>query len=99
MRCSLLLLVPALLSAQAPGPDSDPAYESLSKAYEALKQKDYDTAIPLFLKAIEAVPGRSAIRKDLAYTYLKVGETEAARDQFHEAMRLNPRDFHVALEY
>ncbi|MDQ6706765.1 MAG: tetratricopeptide repeat protein, partial [Acidobacteriota bacterium] len=38
-------------------------------------------------------------RKDLAYTYLKVGETQAAREQFGEAMRLNPADFHVSLEY
>src|SRR5229473_255950 len=37
--------------------------------------------------------------KDLAYTYLKVGEPEAARDQFAAAMRLDPADFHVALEY
>ncbi|MGA3204602.1 MAG: tetratricopeptide repeat protein, partial [Bryobacteraceae bacterium] len=38
-------------------------------------------------------------RKDLAYTLLKIGENEAARDQFAEAMRLDPRDDHVALEY
>jgi Tfp pilus assembly protein PilF len=35
----------------------------------------------------------------LAYTLLKIGETEAARDQFAEAMRLDPGDDHVALEY
>jgi Tfp pilus assembly protein PilF len=39
------------------------------------------------------------MRKDLAYTLLKIGENEAARDQFAEAMRLDPRDDHVALEY
>jgi Tfp pilus assembly protein PilF len=53
----------------------------------------------LFLKAIDAAPARADIRKNLAYTYLKVGETEAARDQFGEAMRLDPGDHHVALEY
>jgi tetratricopeptide (TPR) repeat protein len=35
----------------------------------------------------------------LAYALLKVGENEAARDQFGEAMRLDPADQHVALEY
>jgi Tfp pilus assembly protein PilF len=39
------------------------------------------------------------VRKDLAYTYLKIGENTAARDQFREAMLLDPKDFHVALEY
>jgi Tfp pilus assembly protein PilF len=35
----------------------------------------------------------------LAYTLLKVGETAAARDQFAAAMRLDPGDDQVALEY
>src|SRR5580693_210074 len=95
MRLSLLLLVSMPAYAQPP----DPAYQPLSKAYQYLQDKQYDQAIDFFLKGIEAAPARSAIRKDLAYTYLKVGEPEAARDQFAAAMRLDPADFHVALEY
>ena len=75
------------------------ADDTLAKAYEALKVKDYDRAIPAFLQAVAASPARADIRKDLAYTYLKVGEPEAARGQFSEAMRLDPADTHVALEY
>lgn len=75
------------------------ADDTLAKAYEALKVKDYDRAIPAFLASVAAHPTRADIRKDLAYTYLKVGEAEAARDQFGEAMRLDPADAHVALEY
>ena len=75
------------------------ADDTLAKAYEALKAKDYDQAIPAFLKSVAASPTRADVRKDLAYTYLKVGESEAARDQFGEAMRLDPSDTHVALEY
>src|SRR5579862_7041816 len=75
------------------------ADDTLAKAYEALKAKDYDRAIPAFLAAVAANPTKAAIRKDLAYTYLKVGESEAGRDQFGEAMRLDPADTHVALEY
>jgi Tfp pilus assembly protein PilF len=89
------MLASALALAQTP----DPAYEALNKAYEAVRGRNYDDAIALFLKAIEAAPARAAVRKDLAYTYLKVGENTAARDQFREAMRLEPKDFHVALEY
>jgi Tfp pilus assembly protein PilF len=85
MRLWLLLLAPALAYAQDP--------------YEAVRGRNYDEAIALFLKAIAASPSRPALRKDLAYTYLKIGENTAARDQFREAMLLDPKDFHVALEY
>src|ERR1700680_3548664 len=91
----LIALTAALAAAQTP----DPAYASLQKAYDALRAKDYDRAIAAFNDAIKIAPDRPAMRKDLAYTLLKIGENEAARDQFAEAMRLDPRDDHVALEY
>jgi Tfp pilus assembly protein PilF len=93
------LLLCALSRAQTSAPSPDPAYAPLSKAYEFLRAKDYDQAIAFFEKAIAAAPTRPSIRKDLAYTLLKVGEAEAARDQFGEAMRLDHNDTHVALEY
>jgi Tfp pilus assembly protein PilF len=99
MRLSVLLLMSTLAYSQPPGSASDPAYEPLSKAYQFLQDRQYDAAIQFFLKSTEAAPARPAIRKDLAYAYLKVGETEAARDQFAVAMRIDPTDFHVALEY
>ena len=81
------------------GQTVDPAYAPLEKAYAALRARDYDTAIAQFRLGIGAAPQRASIRKDLAYTLLKTGETEQARDQFAEAMRLDPADDHVALEY
>lgn len=87
MACTLL--------AQPP----DPAYAALTAAYEALRGKDYDRAIAFFEQAITLAPERAAIRKDLAYTLLKTGEAEAARDQFGAAVRLAPSDEHTALEY
>src|SRR5262249_44385116 len=89
------LILGVILAASSFGEGPDP----LAKAYEALKAKDYDPAIAAFLKAISTDPQRAAIRKDLAYTYLTVGESEAARDQFGIAMRLDPDDTHVAMEY
>jgi Tfp pilus assembly protein PilF len=68
-------------------------------AYAALRAKDYDLAIINFRQAVEAVPTRVDIRKDLGYTLLKVGETVAAREQFAEALRLDPADDHLALEF
>ena len=74
-------LLPAAF-AQAPAP--------AQRAYDALRARNYDAAIAAFQEAIAAAPAHSGLRKDLAYTYLKAGETEAARDQFAEAMRLDP---------
>ncbi len=85
--------------ALALGQSTDPAYQTLKQAYDALREKNYDQAIAGFERAIGLAPDRVAIRKDLAYTLLKIGENEAARDQFGEAMRLDPADEHVALEY
>lgn len=95
MRILLLLALGGVAAAQS----SDPAYQPLAHAYERLHARDYDAAIAGFLQAIEAAPGRASIRKDLAYTYLKIGENELARDQFAEAMALDPADDPVALEF
>src|SRR5271156_2971233 len=95
MRTAVLFLMAGMAFAQPP----DLAYAPLTRAYEALKIRDYDTAIANFSKGIEAVPGRASIRKDLAYTYLKVGENILAREQFREAMTIDPKDTQVAMEF
>jgi len=77
----------------------DPAYATLTKAFDALRAHDYDAAIAFFEKAATLAPERADIRKNLAYTLLKTGDSEAARDRFGEAMRLDPADLHLALEY
>ena len=95
MRGVVLLVACGMACAQAP----DPAYEPLTRAYEALGARDYDGAVANFLKGLELAPGRASVRKDLGYTYLKIGENELAREQFREAMRLEPNDLQVAMEY
>jgi tetratricopeptide (TPR) repeat protein len=96
IRLAVLCLIAAAALAQEP---KDPAYEPLSKAFDELRRHDYDAAIADFEKAAALSPGRADIRKNLAYTLLKTGDSEAARDQFGEAMRLEPDDLHLALEY
>jgi tetratricopeptide (TPR) repeat protein len=93
MRLFVSLLLAGLALAQP-----DPAYAPLARAYEALKIRDYETAVPAFLQAVAASPGRPDIRKDLAYTYLKTGDNSLALEQFRAAMRLDPADIQVALE-
>src|SRR5260370_12700671 len=78
---------------------SDPAYEALDRAYKAQREKNYDDAIGSFRTAIAASPKRADIHKNLAYTLLKTGDTEAARDEFAAAMQIDPTDEHVALKY
>lgn len=95
MRLAVLLAAGGLAFAQSP----DPAYEPLARGYDALRTHDYDVAITSFLKAVEVAPERGPIHKDLAYAYLKIGENDLARRQFGEAMRLDPKDNQVALEY
>ena len=61
----LALCLVTLAGAQTP----DPA----QRAYQALRERDYDAAILYLTDAIRAAPGRAVLRKDLAYTYLKIG--------------------------
>lgn len=96
MRAVGLALLCAVSSAAQ---TADPAYPTLEKAYERARARDWEPAIAAFRRAAGLSPQRPDIRKNLAYTLLKVGETEAARDQFAEAMQLDPSDHHVALEF
>jgi Flp pilus assembly protein TadD len=91
----IILWLAALSGAWA----ADSSYPVLEKAYAALRDRQFDEAIRQFQEAVRLAPDRPAIRKDLAYTLLKVGETIAARDHFRRAMELDPADSHVALEY
>jgi tetratricopeptide (TPR) repeat protein len=96
MRLSTFFAVTVLLASAQP---RDAAFSSLDRAYSALRVRDYDAAVPAFLAAIQAAAARADIRKDLAYTYLKIGEPVLARDQFREAVRLDPADAQAALEF
>jgi len=90
-----LLTAAPWCAAQAPAPPPDAA----TQAYSQLRARRYEEAIAHFQRAVETTPRSAALRKDLAYTYLKVGEPELARDQFRAVTELTPQDHHAALEY
>jgi tetratricopeptide (TPR) repeat protein len=95
LRTALLLqTTAALLFCQSP-----PGQAELTKAYDALKNRDYDLAIDFFHKGIALQPANAGLHKDLAYTLLKAGENSAARDEFAAALKLNPQDESAALEF
>ncbi len=76
-----------------------PGTDDLTRAYQALAKKDYDTAITLFRRGLAQQPANAGAHKDLAYTLLKAGENANARDEFAVAAKLNPGDDTAALEY
>jgi Flp pilus assembly protein TadD len=67
--------------------------------FEALKVKNYDVPVTSFRAAAKLSPQRTDIHKNLAYTLLKTGDTDAAREEFGIAVQLDPADSHTALEY
>jgi tetratricopeptide (TPR) repeat protein len=87
------LLGASMLSAQSPT-DSD-----LQQAYHLLAVKDYDGAIASFRKGLPNGSRNAGAYKDLAYTLLKTGENADARDQFEQALSINPQDDTAALEF
>lgn len=78
---------------------ASPAGDSAARAYEALRARDYDTAIQAFQAALAAEPAHVNWRKDLAYTLLRAGERERARDEFAAVLASDPGDHHSALEF
>ena len=75
-----------------------PVQAALSAAYAAMGRKDYEAAIDYFQTAAREEPRRVSIRKELGYAYLKIGETEWARDVFEQAYVLEPGDDRGGLE-
>ena len=71
---------------------------SLAAAYQAMGRKNYESAISHFQAAAKEAPRRSSILKELGYAYLKIGETEWARDVFEQAYVLEPADHRAGLE-
>ncbi len=71
----------------------------MNLGYKALAQKNYDQAIEAFRKGLAKQPENAKVHKDLAYTLLKTGENTEARDEFAQALKLNPTDETAALEF
>src|SRR5579871_3308370 len=94
-----VLFVAVVLASGVAAQKTDPSYSPLDNAYQALRDKNYDQAVANFEQAIASDPARASSHKDLAYALLKIGENEEAREQFAEAMRLDPGDDQAALEY
>ncbi len=88
-----MLFLFALLLVQAPAPGApDPAYANLDRAYQALRAKDLDAAEAEFRRAAQVSPQRPDIHKELAYLYVRMGETEKAVAERETIRKLAPQD-------
>lgn len=96
---SALLVACVFTLSAAQAERAKPGEAELNRAYQALARKDYDSAITFFRRGLAKEPDNAAAHKDLAYTLLKTGDDEDARDEFAAAMRIDPRDDTAALEY
>jgi Flp pilus assembly protein TadD len=92
------MLLVVLLLLQSDGPARQAA-EVSERAYASLRVGDYDQAIAGFTRALQLRPGLAHVRKDLAYTLLRRGDREEARDHFEQVVTADPSDEQAALEY
>jgi tetratricopeptide (TPR) repeat protein len=69
------------------------------QAYAELRLGHYDAAVAGFRESLAVDGGQAHLRKDLAYTLLKRGDREEAREEFERALELDPKDERAALEY
>ncbi len=75
-----------------------PGFSPAQRAYQELAGKNYSAAVHLFLKALEADPGNTSLRKDLAYLYVRQGSWLSAAGQFEVIHRAHPEDLATALQ-
>jgi tetratricopeptide (TPR) repeat protein len=78
-------------------PNHQPAMVQM--AFEFLKRREYETALPLAEKSVELAPGMYAARNVLGRVLLEVGQTDRAIKELEEGVRLAPgsREMHFAL--
>jgi Tfp pilus assembly protein PilF len=87
----------AALSQSVPRQARD-AYVQLTQAYAALRLDHYDAAIAGFTRALELVPTRNDVRKNLAYTFFKIGRNDLAKEQFADIVRRDSTDETAEIE-
>jgi Tfp pilus assembly protein PilF len=71
----------------------------LDEAYTALRERRLEDAARRFELGLKEKPDHLLARKDYAYTLLRLGETQTARDQFGIVFEVDPKDWTSALEY
>ena len=90
MILSLVLMV----SLQAP----DDVQALLNRAYQHLRDKEYEPAVELFQQAVSQDPAQVRAYRDLGFTYKKMGEAAKAAESFAAYAKARPDDFENLLD-
>src|SRR6266704_2037875 len=62
------------------------------RAVKRASEGDYEKAIGIYKRVLELQPSFHSARRDLAMTYVEVGDIESATNHLIEVLRLDPKD-------
>jgi Flp pilus assembly protein TadD len=90
----LAILVP-VASANLGGDESDSSDPNFQDGRKAVEAQDWNKAVELLTKAVQADPGNADAHNFLGYAYRKKGTYAASFEHYEEALRLNPKHKHA----
>lgn len=90
----LALVAPASL-ANMGADDSDSGDPNFQEGRKAVEAQDWNKAIDLLTKAVQADPKNADAHNFLGYAYRKKGTFAASFEHYGEALRLNPKHKHA----
>src|SRR5437762_9190379 len=70
----------------------DEAARLADRAVKRANEGDYEKAIGIYRRVLELQPSFHSARRDLAMTYVEVGDIESATNHLIEVLRLDPKD-------
>lgn len=99
LRITALALLLALVApgalANLGADDSDSGDPNFQEGRKAVESQDWNRAIDLLTKAVQADPNNADAHNFLGYAYRKKGTYAASFEHYGEALRLNPKHKHA----
>ena len=89
VRAVAVLLVACIAAMQDQAAAQAPR-ETYEKAVSHMQRGEWESAISLLRKVVEAVPGNSRLHNTLGIALSSAGEADAAAEQFRRALQLEP---------
>ncbi len=98
MRLAVTLLLAcgcATAAANLGSDDSDSSDPSFQEGRKAIEAQDWNKAVDLLTKAVQADPKNADAHNFLGYAYRKKGAYAASFEHYEEALKLNPKHKHA----
>src|SRR5438046_1656887 len=77
---------------EEPDAKREEAARLAARAVKRASEGQYEKAIGIYKRVLELQPSFHAARRDLAMTYVEVGDIESATNHLIEVLRLDPKD-------